>query len=328
MRIIFMNRLEEDWIKKVESLKREFENVEFIIPQNHSEAIKLLETADGVVGDRFLPEEIERAKKLKVIFVPWTGVNNLPWEEIKKRNIIVSNNHANAQIVAERALALTLALMGRIVEYDNDLQKGIWHGFSGGDAKSAFWTSLRGKNCGIAGTGSIGTEIAKLLKAFDCKTIGFRKQKIHEKIDFFDEITFDLEEMVSKSDVVFIALPLTSQTKGIINHDIISKMKDKFLVNISRGDIIDEKSLYDGIKDGILAGAAIDTWYRYPSKDTPATLPSSYPIHNFKNVVISPHVGSLTIEGVESMLNATIDNIRSYIKNGKPLNVANPDLMY
>ncbi len=323
-----MNRLEAGWVEKLEALRTEFKDVEFAIPRDHSEALKLLETADGVVGDRFLPCEIEKAKNLKIIFVPWTGVNNLPWEEIRKRNIIVSNNHSNAKIVAERALALTLALMGRVVEYNNDLQKGIWHGFSGGDAESAFWTSLRSKNCGIVGTGGIGKEIAKLLKAFDCKTIGFKKQKVHEKIDFFDEITFDLEETVSKSDVVFIALPLTPQTKGIINHDIISKMKDKILVNVSRGDIIDEKSLYDGLKDGILAGAAIDTWYRYPSKDMPVTLPSSYPIHNFKNVVISPHVGSLTIEGVEGMLNATIENIRSYIKSGEPINVANPDLMY
>ncbi|MCL4407027.1 MAG: 2-hydroxyacid dehydrogenase [Thermotogae bacterium] len=328
MKIIFMNRLEEDWIKKVEALKNEFKDVEFIISQNPVETEKMLETADGAVGDRFSPDEISNAKNLKVIFVPWTGVNNLPWKEIKSRKVVVSNNHANAQIVAERAIALTLSLMGRIVEYHNDLAKGIWHGFSGGDAKNAFWTSLRGKSCGIGGMGGIGKEIAKLLKAFDCKTIGFKKQKTHEKIDFFDEVTFDLENMISKSDIIFIALPLTPQTKGIINRDIISKMKGKFLVNVSRGDIIDEKALYDGIKDGILAGAAIDTWYRYPSKETPATLPSSYPIHNFKNVVISPHVGSLTVEGVEGMADATIDNIRSYIKTGKPVNVANADLMY
>jgi phosphoglycerate dehydrogenase-like enzyme len=328
MKIIFMNRLEESWIKKVEMLRDEFSNVEFVVPSNLEEARVSLKIADCVVGDRFSPEEILNAKNLKVIFVPWTGVNGLPWAEIKKRNIIVSNNHANAEVVAERALALTLALMGRIVEYHNDLSKGIWHGFSGGDGESAFWKSLRGKNCGLVGTGSIGREIAKLLKAFDCKTIGFKKQKSHEKIDFIDEITFDLDNLVSKSEVIFIALPLTPQTKGIINHDIISKMKGKFIVNISRGDIIDEKALYDGIKDGILAGAAIDTWYRYPSKETPATLPSSYPIHNFKNVVISPHVGSLTLEGVEGMVDATIDNIRSYLKDGKPLNVTNPELMY
>lgn len=328
MKIIFMNRLEQEWIKALENLRLEFKNVEFLIPSDQFEFQTILESADAVVGDRFSSEDILNAKNLKVIFVPWTGVNTLPWKAIKERHIIVSNNHANAEVVAERAIALILSLMGRIVEYHNDLSKGIWHGFSGGDAEGAFWTSLRNKNCGIVGTGSIGREIAKLLKAFNCKTIGFKKQKTSEKIDFIDEITFDLEYLVSKSDAVFIALPLTAQTKGIINQNIISRMEDKFLVNISRGDIIDEKALYDGIKDGILAGAAIDTWYRYPTKALPATLPSAYPIHNFKNVIVSPHVGSLTIEGVEGMIDATIDNIRSYIRDGKPINVANPDLMY
>ncbi len=323
MKIVFFDIPQKSWVEKVENLKNEFKDA-LLIPNGNLEEIK---DADGIVSGHISSEMISKSKNLKIIFVPWAGVNTLPWDEIKKRNIMVSNNHGNAKIVAERALALALAVTGRVVEYHNDLSRGIWHGFSAGDPQSAFWTSIRGKTCGIIGVGSIGREIAKLVKAFDCKVIGFKKRNI-EKIDFVDEISLNLEEVVSKSDIVFVTLPLTPQTRGIINERIISQMHGKFLINVSRGLVIDERALYDGIRKGILQGAAIDTWYRYPDDRSPATLPSAYPIHDFKNVVISPHVGSLTYEGVEEMIDATIENIRSYLKNGRPLDLVDPELMY
>ncbi|MGC8612134.1 MAG: 2-hydroxyacid dehydrogenase [Athalassotoga sp.] len=323
MKIVFFDIPEKSWIEKIENLKNEFKDALLISNGD----LKEIEDADGIVGGHISSEMISQSKKLKIIFVPWAGVNTLPWETIKKRNIMVSNNHANAKVVAERAIALSLAVMGRIVEYHNDLSRGIWHGFSAGDPQSGFWTSIRGKTCGIIGVGSIGREIAKLAKAFDCKVIGFKKRNV-EKVDFVDEITLNLEEAVLKSDIVFVTLPLTPQTRGIINEKIISLMHGKFLVNVSRGPVIDEKALYDGIRTGTLRGAAIDTWYRYPDERNPATLPSSYPIHDFKNVVVSPHVGSLTYESVEEMIDATIENVRSYLKNGKPLDLVDPELMY
>lgn len=324
MKIVFLDTFEESWTKKIEKLREEFRNDVLMITKK--ENIDDIKDADGIVSGYISSEEISAARNLKIIFVPWAGVNTLPWEEIKKRNIMVSNNHANAKIVAERALALAFAVMGRVVEYHKDLQMGIWHGFSAGE-NEAFWTSLRGKTCGIIGIGSIGQEIAKLLKAFDCKIIGFKKRRV-EKLEFVDEITFDLENLILRSSVIFVALPLTPETHGIINQKIISKMHGKFLINISRGPVIDEKALYDGIKDGILKGAAIDTWYKYPNAQSPVTLPSAYPIHNFRNVVISPHVGSLTIEGVEEMIKATIENVKAYLKTGKPLSIVDIESMY
>jgi len=92
-------------------------------------------------------------------------------------------------------------------------------------------------------------------------------------------------------------LPLTKETHHLINKEIISQMQGKFLVNVGRGQIIEEEALYYALKNGILAGAAIDTWYLYPDSDHAVQLPSRYPIHTFKNVVISPHVGGFTIEG-------------------------------
>ncbi len=328
LKIVFTNRLTETWVLEVESLKKEFPTVEFITFKDVSHPRSLLETADAVVGGHFSDEEIEKAKNLKVIFVPWTGVNMLPWDVIKKKNITVTNTHANSRTVAERAVALCLALTGRIVEYHNDLSKGVWHGFPVGLPKSDFWTSIEGKTCAVVGLGNIGRHVAKMIKAFDCHVVGFKKHPIENLPENVDEVTTDLDDAISKSQIVFITIPLTNETKNMFNSNVFSKMKDKLLINVSRGEVVNEEALYTSLKNGILAGAAIDTWYVYPNGKDNSVLPSKYPIHTFKNVVLSPHVAGVTEENIQKMAEDTLKNVRSYLKNGKVIDKVNLNLMY
>ncbi len=328
LKIVFTNRLTKAWSSGIECLKKEFPEVEFITFKDVEHPRMLLRTADMVVGGHFSGEEIEKAKNLKIIFVPWTGVDMLPWEIIRKRNIAVTNTHANARTVAERAVALLLALTGRIVEFHNDLSQGVWHGFSVGLPESDYWTSVYGKRCSIIGFGNIGKNVARMMKAFDCKIIALKKHYISEIPEYADEVTFDLETAVSKGDIIFITLPLTPETEGMFDEDILSKMKGKFLVNVSRGKIIDEKALYFSLKNGILAGAAIDTWYQYPTDSNTVVLPSRFPIHIFKNVILSPHAAGITKSNIDNMVKDTINIIKTYLKAGKILNKVDPNLMY
>lgn len=328
LKIIFTNRLTEAWLSRIEALKKEFPEIEFITFKDVEHPRVLLETADMAVGGHFSDEEIEKAKNLKIIFVPWTGVNMLPWEIIRKRNIAVTNTHANSRTVAERAVALSLALAGRIVEFHNDLSQGIWHGFPVGLPESDYWTSVYGKRCSIIGFGNIGKNVARMMKSFDCQIIAFKKRYTDKVPEYADEVTFDLETAVSKGDIIFITLPLTPETKGMFGETILSKMKGKFLVNVSRGEIIDERALYFSLKNGILAGAAIDTWYLYPAGSDSAVLPSRFPIHTFKNVVLSPHAAGVTKANIDNMVKDTMNTIRTYLKNGEILNRVDPNLMY
>ncbi len=328
LEIIFTNRLTDIWQSKIEELKRDFPNTKFVTFKDVEHPRAHLETADAVVGGHFSSEEIERAKNLKVIFVPWTGVNMLPWEIIRKKNVIVTNTHANSRAVAERAVALALALTGRIVEYHNDLKVGIWHGFPVGLPENDYWTSLHGRTCTIIGFGNIGKNVAKMMKAFDCQILAFKKRHIDKIPEYANELTFNLETAISKGDIIFITLPLTPETKGMFNENILFNMKDKFLINVSRGEIVDEKALYLSLKNGILAGAAIDTWYQYPADPNIVTLPSKFPIHTFKNVVVSPHIAGVTKENMNSMAQDTLNTIKAYLKSGEILNRVDPDLMY
>jgi phosphoglycerate dehydrogenase-like enzyme len=328
LKIIFTNRLTDVWFKKIESLRKEFPNVEFLTFREVEHPRTLLKEADAVVGGHFSSEEIESAQNLKIIFVPWTGVNMLPWDTIRKKGIIVTNTHSNSRTVAERAVVLSLALTGRIVEFHNDLQKGVWHGFPVGLPNDDYWTSIYGKTCAIIGLGNIGKHIAKMIKAFECHVVALKKHSTDELPDYVDELSLDLETVISKSDIVFVSLPLTPETKGMFNEQIFSKMKGKYIVNVSRGEIVEEKALYEALKNGTLAGAAIDTWYQYPAGAPHVTLPSSYPIHTFKNVVLSPHMAGVTRENMVTMANDTIATIRAYLKNGEIKNKVDPNLMY
>jgi phosphoglycerate dehydrogenase-like enzyme len=328
LQIAFLNKLSEQWEPGLQSLKKEFPHVDFIEDSNPDIRQQLLKTADAVISGKLTKEEVEIARNLKILFIPYTGLNNFPVELLKERNILISNTHANARYVAEKAVALALALLGRIVEYHNDLKKGLWNrSFDESDT----WISIQGRTCGIIGYGSIGRYIARFLKAFDCRIIGFKK-RVNGISEYADELTTDLKETIDKSYIIFICIPLTDETKGMINSEVLSRMKDKFLVNVSRGSIVDEDALYNSLKTGVLAGAALDVWYNYPGKFAASkneqVYPSSKPIYDLPNVVISPHKASNTREAIVAMIDDTLQNIREYLLTGRTKDLIEKEHLY
>lgn len=326
LKFVFLNSIDDYWLEKLEYLKQRFSKDSFITGRDHPDSCELIEEADALISGRLPDEDLRRAKKLKAIFVPWTGVNNLPLNSLKERGIVVSNNHGNAAIVAERAIALALAVTGRVVFLHNEMGRGIWPGRT--DDRDTSWFSIQGKTCAILGLGQIGIRIAKILKAFDCKVMGYRRDLSKGKPDHVDVLADSFQDAIKASAIVFLAMPLTDDTRGLIDVDALKNMKDKFLVNISRGEIIDEKALFDALKDGTLAGAAIDTWYHYPSRKHPVVFPSKYPVHTLPNIVMSPHVASWTPEGIRLMIDETVKSIESYILKGRPLYEVDLDLTY
>lgn len=319
MKALVLTKITDYFRKKME----EFNEIEWYTPKDID---YVLEDVEIIVTGYLTEEQVDKAKKLKAIFIPWTGADKLPWKKIKERNIIVSNSHGNGKMVAERALSLSLALLGRIIEFHNDLEKGIWHGFAVGFKEEDYWYSLQRKNVAILGTGVIGRHLAKLLKGFDCHITGFKRSK--EQIAGFDRIVTSIEEAISDAQVIYLALPLTEKTYKIIDEKMFEKMRGKFLINVGRGELIDEYSLFKALNENILRGFASDVWYKYPSKDEQVILPFNFPIHKFKNVVLSPHVGGFTIEGQQGRIDELFENIESFLKKGFPKTAVDPELMY
>ena len=313
------------WDERIETLRREFPKHTFLhgLKADAPEAAVL----DILIAGKLPDETYLASPGLKAIFQAFTGINHLPLQALAERGIHVFNVHSNAFDVAEHALALTLAFYGRVIEFHNDLKNDLWHGFWVRGGSEDNWDSLHGRNCAILGTGAIGVELAKLLKAFSCKVYGWRRKSGQVLPEGFDEVIPDLREAIARAEIVYITLPATPLTEGLLSREILASMKGKLLVNIGRESIVDEEGLYLALKDGVLKGAAIDTWYTYPQSGKIGA-PSRFPINKFPNVVVSPHVGGATNQASLRGIDAAIDNIRDYLIKGKCKSEADLKAMY
>ena len=316
MKVCFYQKLNNLWFEQINKLQLEFPHVEFITDGGKDESHLI--NADIIIGGK-LPENIfKNAEKLKLVIVPFAGVNHLPFHILKKKQIRVANSHGNAWQVAERTIAMILAFYGKIIEYHKDLQEGQWHGFWVGRGLDDTWESIQGKTCAILGTGEIGRHIALFLKPFDIGIVGLKNRPVNIIPEYFDKIVYSIDEAIGESEIIIVALPSTPETEGIIDRTVLDRMKGKFLVNIGRGDIIDEKALYDALKSGSLRGAGIDCWYTYPEEGTVGE-PSRYPINKLSNVVLSPHVAGFSFQAAVLNINHACENIRRFLQSGELL---------
>jgi len=259
---------------------------------------------------------IDNSRHLRLIQIPVVGVNQIPGT-LDAKNIPICNVHGNSIATAEHAIALMFAVAKKIVPNHLDLAKGIWHNLLTDKAKTVH---IEGKTAGIIGFGNIGRHIAKLCKCMGMNVVALKRTAVTEKIDIIDKLFTgnQLDRLIASSDFIFIAAPLTDQTRDMIDKHQLNNMKGKILINIARGPVVNEKALYYALKNGILEGAGIDVWYNYPTPEQQICFPSKYPFHLLGNVVISPHCGGLTYEGMRDCYQQAFDNIAN-LYAGKPL---------
>ena len=335
MKILILSKMVKSqlWEKVFNELNKKAKlNLEFIIPKKgERETItKYLKEVEVVIGGTFSKEDLEQAKKLKLIQIPFAGVDKLDFNFYKNYlDLFICNIHANKNAVAEHAFALILALVKNIVTNDRDLRVGKWHGFSTQEPT----VQLQGKNLGIIGLGSIGWEIAKIAHTLGMKVYAL-KRKIEDKdlkkkkiLEFLGEKK-DLIRIIGESDFIAVTVPLTKETKGLIGKEELKLMKGKYLINISRGVVIDEEALFKSLQEGYLAGAAIDTWYQYPSLEHREVPPSKYDFNKLDNLVMSPHTAGYTDRALEENIKSVFDNIVKIYYGEEPENQIDPELEY
>jgi phosphoglycerate dehydrogenase-like enzyme len=306
---------ESSWPTRLEELAAAFPDHEFIAEPAAARAA--LPRLDAILASRLEPEAYEEAASLKAVFVPFTGLNHLPTGLLLARGVRAFNVHGNSESVAQCAIAMTLAFYGRTIEFHDDLRETKWHGFWVGRGAEDEWSSINRKPCAVFGVGAIGCAIARVLKAFDCPVVGYRRRSGLPAPPFFDRMEGDLRAAVDAAEILFVALPLTPATTGLFGRELLLSARGKFLVNVGRGPIVDEEGLYLALRDGILKGAAIDTWYAYPEGGSRRGAPSRFPIHELPNVILSPHVGGSTREAGILAIEQTLDNIARWL-SGEP----------
>ncbi|MBD3382120.1 MAG: hydroxyacid dehydrogenase [candidate division Zixibacteria bacterium] len=228
-------------------------------------------------------EYIDSATNLKLIIRGGVGLDNIDLEYAKTKGVKVYNTAAASSIaVAELAMALMMAMPHNIVKGDNTMKKGEWA------KKQLKRTELYGKTLGIIGCGRIGTEVARRARCFGMTVLGCDPfVTTHELM----EMQTDMGGMLGRCDYLSLNLPLTDETKGIVNKDMIAKMKDGvYIVNTGRGKTVAEEDVAEALKSGKIAGYGNDVWYSDPPESTPLT--------DAPNTVLTPHIGASTKENL------------------------------
>lgn len=266
------------------------------------------DSVEILLGGHVTKENIELLPNLKLVIVPYTGLDNLDLDTLKQKSIKVLNTSAHGIFVAERAFSLALALSGRLIEFHNNLTDGNWSQRYTNDFMS--WSSLHNKKVAVYGFGHIGQEVARLFSVFNCE-IGILsyKNRTFDKTTNFDS----LEELSSWCDYLVVCTPLTEITKNSINEKILSKMEHKFIINVGRGNIIDEADLYNHLNNNFLGGFASDVWYEYPDKKNPDRFPSTYDFHKLNNVVMTPHNAGFEVTAYQVRYKDVLNQIINFV---------------
>lgn len=313
MKLVVATQPNSLWRRELDELQENHPDLEIAVATD-PKAPEIAE-ADIIIGTHLSEELVKNAKNLTAVACPLAGVNHLPLKLLAEKGVSVANAHANARYVAERTLALTLGYLGKLVPLHEELKEEQWHGFAVGESVLESWESLVGMRVSILGAGAIGTWTARMFKLFDCTVVGYRRTKADAE-EPYDEMTTDIVEAVSGADVVVSILPLTKETKGVIDEKVFAAMKGALFVNVGRGAVAEEKALYDALKNGRLRGAAIDTWYIYPKPGETRAAPSNYPIHKLDNVLLSPHLGGYTPKAVAASVREVFQKTDAYLSSG------------
>lgn len=320
LKVLLVTKLSRE---QIAYLKSKIEpKYEFIEPDQYTkeELVKLSKDADILLGDVIYKEMLE-GNKIKFIQVPWAGVDKLDYELLNEFDIPVYNSHSNALPVAEFAVGLLLSIAKKIPYHDKLLRQGDWNRrqLEGENKENQNSSYISNKTIGFIGYGNIGRTIGRLIQGFNpnIMVIVSDKNRKYEEVSFVGDHS-DLDYVLENSDYLVIASALTDKTKHMINSKNISKMKDTaYIINISRGLIIEEEALYNAVKNRTIAGAAIDTWYNYPTRSLGTTNPSNYDFSQLNNIILSPHRAAQCIGGFPYFDHA-IENLEAYY-NGEEL---------
>jgi len=305
-----------------ERLRQDF-NVIVPDPKNGDIAAQFdeaLPEAHGLIGaGRKLGEaQLKGAAKLEVVSSVSVGYDNYDVAYLSERGIALTNTpDVLTESTADLGFSLIMSSARRVAELDAWTKAGNWKATV---APSHFGSDVHGKTLGIVGAGNIGAAIARR------GNLGFnmpilysgnsRKPALEQE---FGARFVSLEQLLAEADFVCLVVPLSAQTKHLIGAEQLKQMKrSAFLINISRGPVVDEAALVEALQNGTIRGAGLDVYEKEPLSESP--------LFSLSNAVTLPHVGSATAETREAMANRAIDNLRAALLGERPRDLVNPQV--
>ncbi|MCS7206490.1 MAG: glycerate dehydrogenase [Dehalococcoidia bacterium] len=278
------------------------------------EFIRRAREADALIWAwvKLTPALLDALPRLRVASYMGVGVGNyIDLDHATRRGITVCNTpHYGDDAVAEFTFALILALARKVVEADRSLREGRW------EQEALAGLGLRGKTLGIVGLGGVGSQVARLGRAFGMRVLCFTARPSPQRAQEHEVEFVSLQTLLREADVVTLHCALTPQTRGLIGTRELAMMKPTaFLVNMARAEVVDTDALATALREGRIAGAAIDVWEEEPP-------PRKHPLLLAPRTLLTPHLGWNADTAKWRMLEIALGNIRAFFA-GRPQNVVN-----
>lgn len=266
----------------------------------------LAEAHAWVVGiNKVYAEDLEHASNLKLIIKHGTGVDSIDLKAAAAKGITVANAPGtNANSVADLAFGFILGLARQIVSADKRTRDGFWGPIMGED--------VYGKTIGVLGLGQIGRGVIRRARGFGMNILGY--DVIHDSLfeEKYKVKAATLQEIMSQADYISVHLPLLDSTRNIIDRRMLEKMRPTaYIVNTSRGGVVNEEALYDMLKEQKIAGAALDVFEIEPPKQSP--------FFELDNVIVSPHMGAYTNGAMGAISDIVSESIVKVLAGGDPI---------
>ncbi len=310
IKVVIAFPLDDEYLHRIGGV----DGVRYVVADDEDSLIREIEDAEVLFAYRISEKVAEKAERLKWIQSPFVGVDSLMHEAIREKGVVITCSRGiHYSQASDHTFALILAFARKLPELFMDQKNRVWKvrhpiPFHPLD-------ELAGKTLGIIGLGSIGREIARKGKCFGMKVIGIRKTR--KDVEWVDEIHTpeNLDLVLQNSDYLVLCVPATAETTNLIGERELKKMKNSaYLINIARGDVVDEKALIRALREKWIAGAAIDVTVEEP-------LPSGSPLWELDNLIITPHVAGSSPYYWDRAVEIFVENLKRFIRGEELVNV-------
>jgi len=283
-------------------------------PQKPDELAAIIGDYDGLVvrsATKVTAEVFEHCGNLKVIGRAGVGTDNIDKDAATQKGVVVMNTPGGNTIsTCEHAFALMFALLRNVPTANQSMQEGRW------DRKKFMGTEVCGKTIGIVGMGRIGGAVAKRAQSFEMKVIAFDPILTELKADALGVELVSMDELIERSDIITIHAPKSDKTNNMIRMEQLKKMKPSCrIINCARGGIVNEQDLAQALKEGVIAGAALDVYTSEPFENNPFV--------GLDNIVTTPHLAASTDEAQLSVAVDVAKQMAAYLKTGAIINAVN-----
>jgi phosphoglycerate dehydrogenase-like enzyme len=292
-----------------ERLQADFPQIEVAHRTDYEGAEDYLRDSEVIFAFSLSLEQFRLAQKLRWIHAPTAAVHQLLFPELVKSDVVLTNAHeVHGPVVAEHVMALVFALAKKIPQATRLQQKHVW-------GQDEIWNDgprpreVAGATLGLIGLGSIGRTVARMASALGMRVLAVREHPEKEKPEGVAEVysPAQINDLLSQSDYVVVAAPLTEETRGVINAERLNAMRrDAYLINVGRGPQVDETALAEALRNHGIAGAALDVFEQEP-------LPAESPLWEIETLLITPHTAGLTEKLWQRHYALFSENLRRYL---------------